>query len=103
MTGPGLSPDTAMGLPRPAGPPRKVQSEFQISRGPPNPRGVATRNGIPFAADDSGKGEGHPPGGVPEAESMGRSSSSMGHRGGDSGAARVSTEILEGLTRRKAD
>ncbi|KAI9633169.1 transmembrane adaptor Erv26-domain-containing protein [Dioszegia hungarica] len=54
-----LSPEMAkkptIALQRPPGPPRRVQSEMQVSRGAPgsNPRGIATRNGVPATPDSA--------------------------------------------------
>lgn len=46
-----LTPESARNIP--PGPPRRVQSEAQLTKGNTNPRGLATRNGLPVVPDSA--------------------------------------------------
>ncbi|CAD6575810.1 MAG: hypothetical protein TREMPRED_001498 [Tremellales sp. Tagirdzhanova-0007] len=46
-----LAPNSAIGRPFKMNPPRRVQSEIQVSKGIANPRGLATREGKPVVTD----------------------------------------------------
>lgn len=112
-----LSPETAknrpqLQLPRPTGPPRRVQSEVYINKGSPaNPRGLATRNGVPVATDDMLRSETADLGSTAIASGSVLGLSGAGADGpamslGPRGSERVGgAEVLEstGLTKRKAD
>jgi hypothetical protein len=110
-SGSSLTPDSARTSGRQsAPPPRRVQSDAQINKGP-NPRGLAVRNGKPVFTDAQLTGEPEDLGDGPHAGDSVGSTSQLGLNGvpqprmslGPQGDARVGQAEIVAAEKRKAD